>query len=135
MAGAEATHANKDLMSIISDDVLSCTDTFVIGADCQSTPHGCGLGWRRIQHPLPCTAQHKGNYDRGDRARAGQTACALYRCRGGAQYASSDKEMEITTELSKQLRAGVEDHMSPSTATARKAATELYHEWDKTVSK
>ena len=38
VAGAEASHANKDMMSPISDEVLSTTDYFVVGADWQSTP-------------------------------------------------------------------------------------------------
>ena len=59
MAGAEATHANKDLLSLISDEVLSCTDTFVIGADWQSTPENwMDTGWHvaaRAHYVHPCT--------------------------------------------------------------------------------
>ena len=48
VAGAEAGHANKYLMSLISDEVLSTTDTFVTRADWQSTPREVDV--HRIAH-------------------------------------------------------------------------------------
>ena len=59
VAGAEASHANKDMMSLISDEVLSTTDYFVIGADWQSTPEKwMDTGWHiagKVHVGRPCT--------------------------------------------------------------------------------